>query len=432
MPSPVALVLLVALATILGAFLFIAGVVPLIPLRRRSHGASVFPVVTLLLICANFVVYAASLQNGELDPAVARHWGLTPNAPTLITLVTYMFLHGYWWHLLGNMLAIWLFGSHVEEALGRWEYLLFYLGSGVAAGLFHIAVSATLMPAAATAPLVGASGALSGILGLFVVRFWRAKIRVLLLFEVPAILAVAAFVLYQLINGVLAVENGGRATNTAFWAHIGGLLFGALIALPLRMHQDSRREYNLEDGAKAAAVGDNSSAAAHYRQALAVNPDDPAAHHSLARAYIQMRQGEAAHRHLMDALRLYLRGGHSLAVARVYEDAIASFETFPLPPNLLQRVASACEESEQFGLAVRALSEICRDHPDAREAEMSLLRLGKLHLQKMNQPQNAEGIFSEFLRLYPESDWSGHALRLREDANRAAANAYGRFPFSGA
>jgi membrane associated rhomboid family serine protease len=432
MPSPAVLVLLVAIATILGAFLFVAGAVPLIPLRRRGHGASAVPVFTLLIVCANLVVFAASQQNGELNPAVARLWGLTPSAPTLLTLVSYMFLHGYWWHLLGNMLAIWLFGAHVEEALGRWEYLLFYLGSGIAAGLFHVGVTATLMPAAAAAPLVGASGALSGILGLFVVRFWRAKIRVLLLFEVPAILAVAAFVLYQLVNGVLAVEDGGRTSNTAFWAHIGGLLFGALIAIPLRMHHDSRHEYNLEDGAKAAAAGDNSAAAAHYRQALTLNPDDPAAHHSLARAYVNLRQGEAAHRHLMDAMRLYLRGGHSLAVARVYEEALANFETFPLPPNLLQRVASACEESEQYGLAVHALSEICRDHPQAREAEMSLLRLGKLHLQKMDQPQNAEGIFSEFVRLYPTSDWTPHALRLQDEARRAAASTCGRFPLSGA
>jgi outer membrane protein assembly factor BamD (BamD/ComL family) len=144
-----------------------------------------------------------------------------------------------------------------------------------------------------------------------------------------------------------------------------------------------------------------------------------------------MRQGEAAHRHLMDALRLYLRGGHSLAVARVYEDALTSFETFPLPPGLLQRVASACEESAQYGLTVHALSEICRDHPGAREAEMSLLRLGKLHLQKMDQPQNAEGIFSEFIRLYPESDWASHALRLRDEARRDATNGYGPLPVSG-
>jgi hypothetical protein len=97
---------------------------------------------------------------------------------------------------------------------------------------------------------------------------------------------------------------------------------------------------------------------------------------------------------MLDALKLYLKHGQSLAVARVYEDTVSCFETFPLPPTLLQRVASACEESEQYSLAVRALSELCRDHPKAREAEMGLLRLGKLHLYKLNQPQNAEGIFS--------------------------------------
>lgn len=395
---------------------------PLIPMRRRRAGFEGFPAVTLALIFLNGIVFAASLTDGRLNEQFIASWGMIPRHATVITLMTHMFLHGGLLHLVGNMIGLWLFGPHVEEALGKVEYLLFYLGSGVAAGLLHLLIAATMMPAAAGAPLVGASGAIFGVLGLFAVRFWRARVRVFLLFSVPAMWAVGAFAAFQVIAALASLADGGASDSTANWAHVGGFVFGALLAIPLRMREDSRLEYGLEDAEKAAALGDNETAAAHYRGILATTPDDPAAHHALGRVCVRMRQSESAYRHYMDALTLYLRANQPLAVAQVYGDAVEAFENFPLAPNLLQRVASACEEAGQFALAQRALSELCRDYPDAREAEMGLLRLGKLHLHKLNQPQNAAGIFSEFLRLYPDSEWAAHARRLREEADAAAGH----------
>jgi membrane associated rhomboid family serine protease len=416
MLSPVAL----AVVFVLAALFLVVISVPPIPLRRHRSGTSHFPVVTLTLIALNVIFFAANSENGELSVTVAQQWGLIPHAANLVTLITHIFLHANWPHLLGNMLGLWLFGPHVEEALGKLEYALFYVGCGVAAGIFHLVVASTLFPAAAGIPLVGASGAIFGILGLFAVRFWRAKVRLFLFLEAPAIWAVASWVVFQLLLAWVIFMIRGRGDGVAHVAHIGGLAFGALLSFPLRMREDSKKEYHLEDAEHAVASGNSEIAAAHYRQVLAHSPEDADAHHSLARVYITLRQAEAAHRHMLDALKIYLKAGHSLAVARVYEDAVTCFESFPLPVNLLQRVASACEETEQFTLAVRALSELCRDHPAAREAEMGLLRLGKLHLHKLNQPQNAEGIFSEFLRLYPDSDWGNHALRLRDEAARAS------------
>ena len=398
----------------------------MIPMRRRKNkGWAGFPVVTAALVFVNVVVFADTLMaNGELNEAVVRQFGMIPRHANLLTLFTHIFLHGGWGHLLGNMLFLWLFGPHVEEALGRLEYLGFYIGCGLAAGLMHLVIAATLLPAAANAPLVGASGAISGVMGLFAVRFWRAKVRVFLLFRIPAVVAVGLYGAWQIVEGLLSIADGGKSDNTANWAHIGGFAFGALLSIPLRMREDSKLEYGLEDAETAAQAGQLDRSAAHYRALLEATPNDASAHHALAKVCIQMRQGEAGHRHLMDALRLYLQKSDFPNVARVYEDALTAFESFPLQPVLLQRVASACEQVGQYPLAVRALSELCRDHAESREAEVGLIRLGKLHMEKLNQPQNAQAIFSEFLRLYPQSEWRTHALRLQADS-LSAVHAYG-------
>ncbi len=410
------ILLLVLLVGLAGVFLA-ALAAPLVPVRRRA--LSSFPVVTLGLIALNLYLFAVTSPGGSLTVEVARAWGLTPRDASLVTLLTSAFLHGSWLHLGGNMLGLALFGPHVEEALGRLEYLLFYVGCGVAAGLLHVVVSATLMPAAAGVPMVGASGALFGVLGLFAVRFYRARVRVFLVAEVPAVWAVSGFALLQVVWGLLSLGGGGRGDNTANWAHVGGFLFGMLLAVPLRMREEGKREYRLEDAQAALGAGRLDQAAAFYRLALGEKPDDAATHRALARVCVRLGQTEAAHRHFTDALRFLVRAGESPAVADLYEEIGRNFKTFPLPPSLLYRTACACEEAHRFPLALGALGELCREFPAAFEAEMALLRMGKLHLGKMDQPESAAGILEEFLRLYPASEWRSHVERLLLEARQA-------------
>lgn len=399
---------------------------PLIPQRRRQTGLAGFPAVTLALLFANAIFFAATVgHDGDIKASVAAAWGMTPRAASIVTLLTHMFLHGDFSHIFFNMLGLWLFGPHVEEALGKIEYLLFYLGGGIAAGILHLLIAGTLLPAAASVPLIGASGAIFGILGLFAVRFWRASVRVFLFFTVPAAWAVGIFFLLQFGQAILSLGDGGEGSRIANWAHVGGFVFGALIAFPLRMREESKREYDLEDAEKAAATGDLDRAAAFYRAALAAKPDDAAAHHSIARVSMQLRRAEEAHRHLSDSLHLYLQQNNAPGVARVYEDMVRGFDNFPLPPHLLQRVASACEEAEHYSLSVHALSDLCRTNPGTRVEEMALLRLGKLYLHKTAQPWEAAGVFAEFLRLYPNSEWASHALRLRDEAEQSASSSQG-------
>lgn len=414
-------VLLLLLVVGLIGVVALALAAPLIPVRRRALGA--FPPVTFCLIALNVFVYFATVRSGSLsvDGRDALAWGLTPHHARFVTLLTYNFLHGDFLHLLGNMLGLWFFGPHVEEALGRLEYLLFYIGCGIAAGLLHVVMAAWLLPGAADAPMIGASGALFGVLGLFAVRFYRTRVRVFLVAKIPAVWAVGGFFVLQLVYAVISIGNGGREDNTANWAHVGGFLFGMLLAKPLRVAQDGKREYRLEDAATAAEAGHLDQAAAFYRVSLSETPEDAATHRELARVCVRQNQSEAAHRHYLDALRLLLRSGGNLPeAADVYEEACRHFATFPLPPALLYRIGGACEAAAKFPLALQALGELCRSHQGANEAEMALLRMGKLHLERLSQPKSAQAIFAEFLRLYPESEWKTHAQRLLAQAGQAA------------
>ena len=402
---------------------------PPIPLRKREkQGWDGLPFVTLSLILVNILIFLLTVKDNNfglleatVSDQVALRWGIVPHAPNLITLFTHLFLHGGWEHLFFNMLFLLLFGPHIEDALGRWEYLFFYIGGGFMAGLLHVFLASTpLLSAAADKPLIGASGAIAAVLGLFAVRFWRAKLRVFLIFSIPAIYVIGFYTMRELFTGIRAFADAGDSDSVANWAHIGGLLFGGLIAIPLKMKNDSRQEYTLEDAETAGRQDRWLDAARLYQCYLAEKPDDAATHRAMGRVNVKLRQSEEAHRHFMESLRLYLQLPPSpiisTAVAGVYGDACAAFETFPLPAPLLSRIAGACEETAQFALADRALTDLCRNHAQTKEAENALLRLGKLHLTKLQHPQNAAEIFGEFLQRYPQSEWRSHVERLYAEA----------------
>lgn len=194
-------------------------------------------VVTIGLIAANVLVFVlfqqglfdevtfASILGFGLVPSV--FWGdkiLPPgifNIGSYSTIMTYMFLHGGMMHLVSNMLILWVFGDNVEQALGRYRYLGFYIVGGIVSGYLH----AWLMPAS-DAPLVGASGAISAVAAVYLLLHPKAKLWLLLFWivpvKIPAWMAIAAWFAYQL----YASFTAGPDDAVAWWAHIGGFIFG--------------------------------------------------------------------------------------------------------------------------------------------------------------------------------------------------------------
>jgi len=152
--------------------------------------------------------------------------------PIYLTLLTSMFMHGSWLHLGGNMLFLWIFGDNVERAAGSVVYLLFYLVAGIVASLAQVFVDPT-----STIPTLGASGAISGVLGAYIVLFPRNRVTVFtfpFVFVVPAIVAIGIWAVFQFLNGLGSVDQTAGAGGVAYVAHVGGFVFGLLVGLLFR------------------------------------------------------------------------------------------------------------------------------------------------------------------------------------------------------
>jgi membrane associated rhomboid family serine protease len=218
-----------------------------IPLRDENP-TSRLPVVTVLLIAANvavFLLQGASPHGLELGaarfgavPYNITHFRLLPDAagfPPLLTLLTSMFLHGNLFHLLGNMLYLWIFGNNIEDRLGPVRFVLFYLACGVAASLTQV-----LALSDSRIPMIGASGAIAGVLGAYWMLFPRAKVMtfVFLIFYIDVVPVPAGIALGLWF--VLQILNVGMGGGVAWFAHIGGFLMGLLL-IRLALRGDFRR-----------------------------------------------------------------------------------------------------------------------------------------------------------------------------------------------
>lgn len=192
--------------------------------------------VNWTLVALNGLVFYYEMTIGEAGlTRLVQDWGLVParlslvNAENWVTILTSMFLHGGWVHILGNMWTLIVFGNNVEDRMGHGKYLVFYLLSGCAAALLQ-----TYLAPASQTPMIGASGAIAGVLGAYLILFPRARIASLVpiffiftLVEVPAVIFLGFWFVLQLFSGWLALQ--GAVTNgVAWWAHIGGFIFGVL------------------------------------------------------------------------------------------------------------------------------------------------------------------------------------------------------------
>lgn len=234
----------------------------MIPLRDTVRSYS-FPIVNLALIGINTLIFIfeISLSPTGLDRLI-YNFGLVParlnltspiaallNPAPWITLLTHMFLHGGWVHFLSNVWILFIFGDNVEDRMGHGRYLAFYLLSGLASGLMQ-----TLVGPASQVPAIGASGAIAGVLGAYFVLFPRARVVTLIpifLFpwfvEIPALFYLGFWFISQLGSGLAALNMPEAAAmgGIAWWAHIGGFLFGVLLyrIFTPRVHPAYYRQY---------------------------------------------------------------------------------------------------------------------------------------------------------------------------------------------
>jgi membrane associated rhomboid family serine protease len=213
------------------------------PIGDENERDSGVAFVTMGLIAVNVLAFLLEI-NQPSEAALQSFieaWGVVPRefsagrdlAPTIpypfwTTLLTSMFLHGGWGHLGGNMLFLWIFGDNLEHRLGHLRFVVFYLVCGLAAGLAHILANANSM-----VPTVGASGAISGVLGGYLLMFPRNRVYVMTyggVASVPAMLMLGLWILLQFINGFGSIANTPETGGVAYLAHIGGFIAGLVLA----------------------------------------------------------------------------------------------------------------------------------------------------------------------------------------------------------
>jgi len=230
-----------------------------IPLRD-TISARRFPIINFSLIGLNVLVFLfQDLLSPEQLEQLINLYGLVPTRfwqggglDRWLPMFTSVFLHGGWWHLISNMLALYIFGDNVEDRLGHIRYLLFYLFSGLAAGAAHL-----IAYSGSSLPTVGASGAIAGILGAYLVLYPYARVITLVpifyfirIVEIPALIYLGFWFISQLFNGLFALTAADvfQRGGVAWWAHIGGFVFGlAVIRLicppPCRTYVDEYRPW---------------------------------------------------------------------------------------------------------------------------------------------------------------------------------------------
>jgi len=214
--------------------------------------------VTIIILCALAFVY--ELVIGDLEQTILFYkFGAIPNelahginymewqtpignfnietpVPNWTTMFTSMFLHGDWLHFGANMLFLWVFGDNVEDRFGHFRYLLFYLAAGVAAIWLQIAVDSTSM-----VPTIGASGAIAGVLGAYLLLFPFSRVRTAIIFffivfvRIPAIILLGFWFLLQFFSGIGTLGLASQGGGVAYWAHIGGFLFGIAVVIVYKL-----------------------------------------------------------------------------------------------------------------------------------------------------------------------------------------------------
>lgn len=221
----------------------------MIPLRDSTRSRS-FPLITISLIIINLYIFLRQYTSTQFElERIILNYAFTPihlterlqvlSWPGLLhlPLITSIFLHGSWFHVIFNMLYLWIFGDNVEDKLGPGRFLLFYLATGILANLAH-ALTDPLSPI----PLIGASGAVAGVLGAYFITFPRARITSLIFIfffvtirDIPAVFFLLVWFLMQVFNGISSL--GIMGNTVAWWAHIGGFLAGILLMTLLRKNK---------------------------------------------------------------------------------------------------------------------------------------------------------------------------------------------------
>ena len=377
---------------------------------------------TATLIAANVLAYlvwavqswclpASANVGGYPEPIAA--FGLWSSHPQALTFVTHLFIHTDPLHLAGNMLFLWIFGSLIEDVIRPWGLAALYLGGGVLAAAAHLGLSSA-MGFEGNVPLVGASGSVAAIMGLFMIRFFRTRVQLFCWFGwlrktlwVPAAWALLYWVGLETLGGVIdAFTEGGDGIS--HWAHLGGFAVGAAVAPFLGSLKAARKEYVSDDPAANVQMVSQAERITEAEKALKATPDDLPLLHWLAAAYRRSGDDVRAARAARRCLQLHCQRGEIERAAQVYLELLQDGESPTLPPDLVLGLAEKLELAHARD-AAHLYRELAAKHPTHPAAQQALHRLAILCRDRLKQPEEARDCLDELVRRYPTCELAGQA-----------------------
>jgi membrane associated rhomboid family serine protease len=385
------------------------------------------PYITYTLIFINILIFMnmQSLSQINFDD-ITHRYGFVMATPSVTTVFTSMFLHGSISHLGGNMLMLWVIGTILEAGIGSLMFSLLYFATGISAVMLHSLIT-KISSGDINISLIGASGAISGIAGFAMVRYFRTKLLTIPLITIfplfwwrfwfPMWAYCAFFGAREIFIGIIStIQNGND--SVAHWAHVGGFLLGLLAAYLIEGKQDARKEFALDDTEKVSSgSGDKWQTLEDINSLIREMPDDPDLRE--ARAGLNMIQGnlDLAMEDYIFSLPRFLKKDDYNKAALVYENIMRINPEYILPVRETMIMATIMDKNNHIDAAINGYINLLKSHPQSDVADNALLRLAAAYY-KNNDVVNSKKALLKLIEQYPGSQYTTIAKIKLDQLNK--------------
>ena len=351
------------------------------------------------------------------------------------TFVTTIFVHGGIGHFFGNMWFLWLLGCNIEDVWGRRNFLLFFLGAGLVASCIH-----GLVNFGSGIPAIGASGAISGVMGAFIIRNYKTKIRyfyfMMLFFRpiwgtffLPAWVALGLYFLFDLLYGFLSF---GHATGTAYWAHIGGFLAGVATATAFKAKgiEEKYITPKLEEEIEAVKIsplmelafkerekGDFEKASLLLQQLISQQPENVDAYRELVNIYVALGNHADAAKAFAKIVQISLKKGEEKAALATYKEMKLAEMTSALEPAEIFALAGALYKKNRINEPLEIYQQLIKQFPNSPITPKAVLKCGTI-FRSLGRDEMAMSAFQYLLSRYPDIEWKSMVLSEIESLKR--------------
>lgn len=377
------------------------------------------PKATLALIAINVIVFIFELAM-PVDALVTvfNNFGFSPVTRNPLAAVTSIFLHADIFHVAFNMLFLWVFGSPVEERVGSRNFLIYYFGAGVVSGLLHVIMEVIARPDS-TSPLIGASGAISGIMALFLYRCFYSKMRLVISpillprqINIPVVPLILFWFFKDVIGGIFSMTH---QVGIAYWAHVGGFIFGIAIGKIKKYGHEGQVEWIRERILKKLEGGGGWKAAEKdLLKLIKIAPEDPEVQHDLARLYAGNSKPKLAEKHYAAAVQQYFLKDPESAAYTVLEYAETMSRSMDI--QYMFKAADALVKTNEFEDAHKVLLPVLgREDNSGPLVERSLVLFIKICRQLDKTGDVNEGL-KIFNKHFPESRYENDVRTIMQTA----------------